>query len=112
MSQYRDSMDDATEQAKSRLRDGMDSARSAASEARDYVSEKYSEARDRMSHLGEEVNERWEQIRDTDYEEVWDGVKDSVRRNPGPALLIAGAVGLAVGAILAGSGASASRRRF
>lgn len=111
MSQYRDSMDNAADDVKSRVRDGMDSARSAAEDARDYVSDKYSEARERMSHLGEEMHDRWESIRDTDYEEAWEGVKDTVRRNPGPALLIAGAVGLALGAILAGSGAAHHHRR-
>lgn len=111
MSQYRDSMDNAADDAKARLRDGMDNARTAASDTRDYVSGKYSEAKDRLHHMGEDAQERWEQLRDTDYNEVWDDVKDSVRQNPGPALLIAGAVGLAVGVLLAGTGAAAASRR-
>lgn len=112
MSQYRDSMGNTADDMKSRMRDGMEGARSAASETRDYVSSKYSEAKDRLHHMGDDLHERWDHLRETDYDEAWEGVKDTVRQNPGPALLIAGAIGLAIGAILAGSGASSSRRRF
>lgn len=113
MSHYRDSMGNAeghVDDAKKRLREGMDSARSAASETRDYVSDKYSEAKDRMSRMGHEAKDRFDHLRDTDVDEMWDGVKTSVRENPGPALLIAGAVGLALGVLIAGSGAAAKRR--
>lgn len=114
MSQYRDTTgrsDNRIDEAKERLREGMDGAKSAASDTRDYVSSKYGEARDRFSHMSDDARERWEHLRDTDYDEVWDGVKGSVRENPGPALLIAGAVGLAIGVLLAGSSAATSRRR-
>ena len=114
MSQYRDNLNRAEDQvddAKARLRDGMDSAKSAAADTRDYVSGKYSEAKDRLSRMGDDVHDRWDEIRDTDYDEVWDGVKTSVRENPGPALLLAGAVGLAVGVLLAGSSAAVRHRR-
>lgn len=115
MSQFRDSMDknasDHMDEAKSRLRDGMDTVRSAASDTREYMNEKYSEVKDRASHLGDDMREQWDHLRDTDYEEVWGSVKDSVRENPGPALLIAGVVGLALGALLAGSTAASTRRR-
>lgn len=111
MSQYRDQMNSGMEDAKSRLREGMDSARSAASEARDYVNTKMHDARDTMSHMGEQARERFEAIRDTDYDEMWEGMKGRVRENPGPALLIAGAVGLAIGVLLAGSSAAATHRR-
>jgi ElaB/YqjD/DUF883 family membrane-anchored ribosome-binding protein len=111
MSQFRDSMGNATDDAKSRLRDGMDSARAAASDTRDFVNNKFSEAKDRLSHMSEDLHGRFDHLKETDYDEAWENVKDTVRQNPGPALLIAGAVGLALGAILAGSGSS-SRRRF
>lgn len=110
MSQYRDSMGNAADDMKGRVREGMESARHAASDARDFVSEKYEEARERLHRLGDEAHERFDHLRETDYEEVWDNVKQTVRENPGPALLIAGAVGLAIGAMIAGSGAS--RRRY
>jgi ElaB/YqjD/DUF883 family membrane-anchored ribosome-binding protein len=99
------------DEAKERLREGMHSAKSAASDTRDYVSEKYGEAKDRLHHMSDDARERWDHLRDTDYDEVWDGVKNSVRENPGPALLIAGAVGLAIGVLLAGSSAATSRHR-
>ncbi len=113
MSQYRDSMgrsEGVMNDAKSRLREGVESAKSAAADTRDRMNEKMSEAKDRMHHMQDDMRERWDHIRDTDYDEVWDGVKNSVRENPGPALLIAGAVGLAIGVMLAGSSAAARRR--
>jgi ElaB/YqjD/DUF883 family membrane-anchored ribosome-binding protein len=112
MSQYRDSMGNASDDVKSRVRDGMDSARAAASDTRDFVSNKFSEAKDRLAGVGDEIHGQWEHLRDTDYDEAWENVKDTVRQNPGPALLIAGAIGLALGAILAGTGVASSRRRF
>lgn len=114
MSQYRDSMGRAEgnmDDAKERMREGMDSAKAAASDTRDYVSGKYNEARDRMGNMGADMKDRFDHIRDTDYDEVWVDVKNSVRENPGPALLIAGAVGLAVGVLLAGSSAAVRHRR-
>lgn len=112
MSQYRDTgrSESRVDDAKERLREGMDGAREAASETRDYVSGKYSEAKDRLHHMSDDARERWEHLRETDYDEVWDGVKNTVRDNPGPSLLIAGAVGLAIGVLLAGS-SSVSRHR-
>ncbi len=114
MSQYRDSMGNTEEDIKARLQDGLESAKSAAADTRDYVSGKYQEARDRMGHMGDDVRDRFDHLRDTDYDEVWTDVQNSVRQNPGPALLIAAAVGLAVGVLLAGSSAAATRshRRF
>lgn len=107
MSQYRDNFDRATEEgvesARHRMREGVDSARAAAHDAKDYVSSKFNDARD-------SVNEQWEHLRDADYDEVWDGVKTSIKENPGPAILVAGAIGLAVGIFLAGSSAAARRR--
>ena len=107
MSQYRDTMgraEEGMESAKNRIREGMDSARSAAYDAKDYVTSKLEDARSSM-------HDSFESLRDTDYDEVWDSMKDRVRENPGPALLIAGAVGLAIGVFLAGSGAAVTRRR-
>lgn len=112
MSQYKDSMGRAEDDLKSCLQDGMDSAKTAAADTRDYVSNKYQEARDQMGHLGEDMKDKFDQLRDTDYDEVWGDVKDTIRENPGPALLIAGAIGLAIGVLLAGSSAATHRRRF
>src|SRR5690606_23441992 len=95
--------EDTVESARHRLREGVDNARSAAHDAKDYVSSRFSEAR-------EAAGEQWQQLRDTDYDEVWDGVKTKIKENPGPAILVAGAIGLAIGVFLAGSSA-ASRRR-
>lgn len=111
MSQYRDTMGNAEDDMKSRLNDGMDSAKSAAADAKDYMSTKYQESRDRMGHMGDEMKDKFDNLRDTDYDEVWGDVQDSIRQNPGPALLIAGAVGLALGVLLAGSSAAATRSR-
>jgi len=114
MSQYRDTMgrsESTMEDAKHRLREGMDNAKSKAYDAKDYVSNKMHDARDSMSHMSDEMRMKMESLRDTDYDEVWEGVKDRVRDNPGPALLLAGAVGLAIGVILAGSSAAVSHRR-
>ncbi len=113
MSQYRDSMgrsDSRMDEAKERLREGMHSAKAAASDTRDYVSGKYSEAKNRLHHMTDDARSRVDHLRDTDYDEVWDGVKNSVRDNPGPALLIAGAVGLAIGVLLASSSAAVRDR--
>lgn len=109
MSQYRDSMGNTEEDMKSRLQGGMDSAKHAAADTRDYVSGKYQEARDRMDHVGDDMRDKFDHLRDTDYDEVWDDVQESIRQNPGPALLIAAAVGLAVGVLLAGSSAAVTR---
>lgn len=114
MSQYRDTTgrsEGAIHDAKTRLREGMDSAKAAAADTRERMNEKMHEARDRMHHMQDDMRDRWDSLRNTDYDEVWDGVKNTVRENPGPALLIAGAVGLAIGVMLAGSSAAA-RRRF
>ncbi len=114
MSQYRDTMGNTEDDMKARLQGGMDSAKHAAADTRDYVSGKYQEARDVMGHMGDDMRDKFDSIRDTDYDEVWGDVQESVRQNPGPALLIAAAVGLALGVLLAGSSAAATRshRRF
>jgi len=96
--------------AKNRMREGMESAKAAAADTRERINEKMEEARHRMHHMQDDMRDRWEHLRETDYDEVWDGVKSTVRENPGPALLIAGAVGLAIGVMLAGSSAAARRR--
>lgn len=112
MHEAKDRLKEGAESARSAARDARDSARTAARDARDYVSDKFSEAKHRMDDLGHEARQKFDELRDTDYDEVWEGVKDRVRKNPGPALLLVGAVGLAVGLLVAGSGVAASRRRY
>ena len=121
MSQYKDSLSNSydntqskvegmAQDAKSRFRDGLDSAKDSASNARDFMNEKMHDTRDRANELGSEVRDGFDRVRNMDredVEEVWDGVKDRVRDNPGPALLIAAGVGLAIGLLMA----AAPRRR-
>jgi ElaB/YqjD/DUF883 family membrane-anchored ribosome-binding protein len=62
------------------------------------------DAQSGIAHYGKQASEWLDQsaeyVRQFDYEQVDAGVREYVRQSPGRSLLIAGAVGLIIGAIL------------
>jgi ElaB/YqjD/DUF883 family membrane-anchored ribosome-binding protein len=100
----RSSIESSLHDAKDIAREGMEHLRHAASDAKSMLDEKLHATRQQASDVGGRLSESWEHMRSMDsgdYNEVWDDVKTRVRENPGPALMIAAGVGIAVGLIMA-----------
>lgn len=86
---------------------GMDGVRQrvmdTADQAREMLREKVGMVSEQMGGVSDSMTEQFDRIRQMnrdDYEEVWTGVKERARQNPGQTILISAAVGLVVGMMM------------
>jgi len=102
-----DSTSNSENQGGSNMQGTMDGVRQrvmeTADQAREMLRDKMGRVTEQMGGLQGQMTDQFDRVRQMnrdDYEEVWMGVKERARQNPGQTILVSAAVGFVLGMMM------------